>query len=775
MAYPRVMEIERKPPDVSLIGESSVRLDAHLKVTGRAQFTRDMKLPRMLHAKVKRCPIPHAKILTIDISKALKMDGVRTIISGKDFPKSTTEDTPPLAYEEVLYANQAVLAIAAETRSIAEKAIGMVEIRYDELPAVFDPELAMTMSSPTQISHPGEITEEPNVGSHVRVFSGNVTAAFSRSDHVVENTYRTSGESHFQLEPLTFLAQADADGGVTIWATSSGPHKTQVEVASYLGMDPSLVRVKVGFLGGWFGSKEESHVAAICAALALKTLRPVKLELSREETLTATGIRHPALIHIKDGVSNEGKILARKIRVVYDGGAYGSLSNSLLNNSVIVAAGVYRIPNFELDAYRVYTNRVPGTPKRAPLGYQMTWAVECQMDLLANILKLDPLEFRRSNILRNGDENALGETMESISYEKALTEVAKSIEWSKKPQASGPWVTGKGLAVGVKWGPAGPHQAMVRVKPSGKVEVWADLVEDGQGIYTGIAQLVSTEFDIPIEWIILMPFIRGSESETSGLSGGASASRQLTAVGKAVLLACEDAKQKIIEKAVEKLRLQPYELKVKGGNVFSRTDKLLISISDLFTQSSILPSKLAVVSFVEGNDLVGFGTVLHELGTIDKVTGRPNGQLTPYYVTVAQAAEVSVNKETGQVKVRKIAAAMDVGKAINPELVRHQIIGAVAMALSAALGEELSFSEGRITNSSLADYKILTAVDIPVIEPIILETPYKNGPYGAKGAGEPSTVATGAAVRNAIHDAVGVWINDLPITAEKVLEAMNNP
>ena len=491
--------------------------------------------------------------------------------------------------------------------------------------------------------------------------------------------------------------------------------------------------MKVGFLGGWFGSKEESHVAAVCAALALKTLRAVKLELSREETLTATGIRHPAIIHIKDGISNEGKILARKIRAIYDGGAYGSLSNSLLINSVIVAAGVYDIQNFELNGYRVYTNRVPGTPKRAPLGYQMTWAVECQMDILAATLELDPLEFRRLNILRNGDKNALGETMESISHEKALTEVAKAIEWGEKSETDGPWLTGKGLAVSVKWGPAGPHQAMVKVKPSGKVEVWADLVENGQGIYTGIAQLAAAEFGIPIESVILVPFIRGSESETSGFSGGASASRQLAAVGKAVLLACEDAKQKIAERAAEKLHLPPSDLKIKAGKVFSKTSDRSISVSDLFTQASILPSKLAIASFVEGNDLVGFGTMLHELGTIDNATGQPNGPLTPYYVTVAQAAEVAVNKETGQVKVRKIAAAMDVGKAINPELVRHQIIGSVVMGLSAALGEELSFSEGRVTNPTLADYKILTATDIPLIEPIILETPYKDGPYGTRG------------------------------------------
>ena len=764
-----ILEVERAAP--TQVGVSAPRLDSALKVTGRAVFTRDMTLPRMLHAKVKRSPFPHAMILGIEVSKALEMEGVRAVLTGKDIPKPTTEDTPALAFREILYANQAVVAVAAETRLIAEQAIEHIDVRYEELPAVFDPELAMSEQTPVRILHPGEVQQGINVGKHIRIIRGNFAKAILGADYVVEGTYRTAGESHFQLEPLTFLAAPDPDGGVTIWSTSSGPHKTQLEVAHYLGLDPALVRVKVGFLGGWFGSKEESHVAAVCAALALKTHRAVKLELSREETMTASGIRHPSIIRIKDGVTMDGKIVARKIHAIYDGGAYGSLSNHLVNNSVIVAVGVYDLPNFELDAYRVYTNRVPGTPKRAPLGYQTTWAVECQMDLLANKLNLDPLAFRRLNILRNGDVNAIGETMESISHEQALQRVAKEIKWGKRAAASEPWATGKGLAVGVKWGPAGPHQAMVRVKSSGKVEVWADVIENGQGIYTGITQLAASAFGISRDEIILMPFIRGSESETSGLSGGASASRQLAAVGKAILLACEDAKRRIAEKAAE--RLNADDIEVSAGRAFSKSDGRSVSIPELFTKFGILPGKLSIASFVEGTDFVGFSTVFHKLGNVDNSTGQPDGPLTPYYVTIAQAAEVAVNKETGQIKVRKIAAAMDVGKAINPELVRQQIIGSVAMALSATLGEELSFIEGRATNPNLADYKILTALDAPTVEPIILETAYKDGPFGAKGAGEPSTTPTGAAVRNAIHDAVGVWINNLPITPESVLDAMN--
>jgi carbon-monoxide dehydrogenase large subunit len=764
------------PAEVSLVGTSFPRVDSKLKVTGRALYTRDMTLPRMLYAKIKRSPFSHAKILRIDTSRVGQMSGVRAIITGNDFSQMKTEDTPALARDEVLYSNQAVVAIAADTRLLAAEAVESVEVEYEELPGVFDPEVAMSPETPVIISHPGERTEQPNVGRHLKVRKGRVAEGFHTAKLVVENTYTTALETHLQLEPLTFLAQPDVDGGVTIWGTSSGPHKTQAEVSVYLDLDPYLVRAKTPFLGGWFGSKEESHVAAICALLALKSKRAVKLELSREETITATGVRHPSKIHIKDGISGEGKILAREIRAIYNGGAYGSLANNVMKNGIFAACAVYDIPNVKIDAYRVYTNRVPGTPKRAPFGFQMAWAIESQMEEIASKLHIDSIEFRKRHVLKDGQENTLGELVEGASYNDCLLRVAKSIGWGVKQEGQRPWKIGKGISLVAKWGPSGPHQAMVRVRENGKVEVWADLVENGAGVHTGVIQIVASEFGIPADDVILTPFVNGvSDSSTSGLSGGASASRQLVKVGRAVQLACQDAKRRIAEYAAKKINASPEEIDIKGGKVLVKSEpSKFLKLSSLFTRANILAAKLTVGAFVDGSDFVGYGTVFKKGGEADPETGQAKGgRLSPYYVPACQAAEVAVNTETGTVKVTKISAAMDVGKAINPDLVIGQIVGSVAMGVSATLSEEIVTTSGRITNANLADYKILNVLDAPIIDPIILETAYHDGPFGAKGAGEPSILPTAAAIRNAIHDAVGIWLNGLPITPESVLEAMS--
>jgi carbon-monoxide dehydrogenase large subunit len=761
--------------EAGLVGVNLPRVDSRHKVSGKALYSRDMKLPRMLYARIKRSPFSHARILGIVAGAARKTAGVRAILTGADFPEMTTEDTPPLAQREVLYANQTVVAVAAETRSLAERAAELVEVEYEELPAIFDLDAALSPNPVSVITHPGERTEAPNVGKHLKLRKGDVDEGFRRSRLIIENTYTTATESHFQLEPLTFLAQADPDGGVTVWGTSSGPHKTQAEVSKYIGLDPYLVRVRTPYTGGWFGSKEESHVAAVCAMLALKTGRPVKLELSREETITATGVRHASKVHVKDGLSAEGMVIAREIRAIYNGGAYGSLGNNVMRNSLLAAGAIYDIPNLKVDAYRVYTNLPPGTPKRAPIGLQIVWAIESQMDMLASRIGSDPIGFRTRHLLRDGQENALGELVEDASLEQCLDKVARSIRWEQKQPGKGVWRTGKGISISAKWGPGGPHQGMVRVRENGKIEVWAELVENGAGIYTSIVQLVATEFGIPAEDVIVMPFAMGySDSSTSGLSGGASASRQLVNVGRAVQLACQDAKRRIAEYAARKLDASPEEIEVLGGKVFAKSNPTRsVGLASLFTKANVLAGKLTVGGLVEGSEFVGYGTVFKKMAEPDPETGRvEGGRLSPYYIPACQAAEVAVNVETGAVKILRIVAAMDVGRAINPDIVRAQIVGSVAMGASAALGEEIVTSNGKVGNANLADYKLLNVLDAPDIEPIILETSYHDGPFGAKGAGEASTLPTAAAIRNAIHDATGIWLNDLPMTPERVLEAL---
>ncbi|MHB8565846.1 MAG: xanthine dehydrogenase family protein molybdopterin-binding subunit [Nitrososphaerales archaeon] len=759
--------------ELGLVGKSVQRVDASPKVSGRITYTRDMVIPFMLHAKVKRSPYAHAKILSIDYSKAMKIPGVAAVVTGRDFPPLGTEETPAMATDEALYAGQAVVAVAAESKLLAEQALNAIDVDYEELPALIDPLVAMSADPPAVIVHDGEKGKPPNIGKHIHVERGDVDRGFRVADFVFEDEYKTSAETHFMMEPLSFIARPDLGGGFCIWGMSSGPHKMQSELSRYLGMDPYKIRAIVTFMGGWFGSKEESHVAAICAMLCIKSSKPVKLELSREETIIATGTRHPTTVKVKDGISRNGKLIARQITAIYDGGAYGLLGNSVIRNAAIAASNVYKIPNFRMDAYRVYTNRTPGTPKRAPIGFQIVFAVESHMDNIAFALKMDPVKLREVNALENGDETVLGETMEGISHKRALEEVKKRL--SKYPTNSDSvWKSGKGYSLCAKWSSGGPHQASVRMREDSTIEVWSGVVENGGGTLTSLSQIVADEFGVPIERVRMMPMVLGSDSFVSGAEGGAAASRQLVNHGRAVMLACEDLKRKIAKRASPLLGVPQDDIEIRAGQARSRTNhKTFVDISSFFSRLTLLGvTKISVIA--DGEEFVGYGTWIEELGQMDEKTGQAiGGRISPYYTTVCQGADVSVNIETGQVRVNRIVAVMDIGKAINPALVHGQIAGSVAMSVGSALAEELVMESGHVVNANLADYKILTSVDMPKIETVIFETPSGNGPFGCRGAGEASSLATPAAVRNAIHDAVGVSINKIPIRPADVLLALS--
>lgn len=765
--------LETTEERLDFVGSSIERVDARMKVTGGVTYSRDMKMPNMLFGRIKRCPYPHARVISIDASRAAAMAGVRAIITARDFPQRLGEDTPALT-QEVLYAGQGAAAVAAETMELAESATEAIEVQYEELPAVFDPEEAMSAHPNAIITHPGEKTEAPNVGRHLALRLGDVKDGFAKSDLVVENRYTTSPESHFQMEPISFLAKPEPNGGLTIWGPCSGAHRLRVELARYLALDPHLVRVKIPLLGGYFGPKDEGHIAAVCSMLALRSGRPVKLDLSREECIIATAVRGASVIRIRDGVTKGGKILAREITAIYNGGAFGSLGNHLLNRSIIAAANVYSVPNMNVDSYRVYTNLPPSSPKRGPVGTQIVWAVESQMEVLAATLGLDPVKFRLANVMRDGDTNALGEKMESISPEASLLEVSHRIRLKEKAPAEGPWRRGKGVALAAKWSAGGIAQASVKVTETGKIVVSVDVVENGQGILTGITQLVATEFETDPSDVLMLSLVNDSDTAASGLATGATASRQMAIAGSAVLSACRDAKARIAKLASARLGCRTDDVAIRRRRIYVKSDPSRgMGLEELFTCVPLEGVPATDAAFVEDGDLVGHGTTLKRMGHLDPKTGRAvNGKVSPYYVTVAQAAEVLVNAETGQTKVVRVVAAMDCGKAISPTLVKGQIVGSVSMALNAALTEGLVLSGGRISNANLADYKLSSSVDAPLIEPIIMETPYASGPYGAKSAGEPSVLPAAAAVRNAIHDAVGVWVNDTPMTAERVLAAI---
>jgi len=756
---PGISQIELKR---RLIGEGVSRLDALPKVIGKAKFTRDLDFGRIFIGKIKRSPYPHAKIKKIDTAEAERMPGVKAIITGWDFPPAKSALTPPLARGEVLYSNQGVAAVAAINEEIAHKAINKIYVEYEILPYVLDPIEAMQEGCPVRIKHPGEIESNNNIAVYEKVIRGNVDEAFKASHLVVENTYYTSLESHVQLEPIVFIAIPNYDGSITIYGTSTGAHKIKAEVSSLLEISSDKIIGKVPFIGGWFGSKEESHVAAVAAMLALKSKGPVKLELTREETMTATGARHPSIITIKDGLTKDGRIIARKIVAIFDGGAYSFQGNDLIKNAIKPAVSVYNIPNFEMHAYNVRTNKIPSVPKRSPYGYSTAWAIECQMDYLASILKADPFEFRLKHLIKENEVNAAGEIMEDVNPEyviKRMMEVFNSYKLEYKPEY--PWRCGRGIAFSAKWGGIGPHQAMVKVREDGKIEVWAAITENGAGTTTSIAQIVAEEFGVDLEDVIIVSMLDSADSLTMGLTYGASASRQLIHIGNAVKQACADAKNKIIKYSAMKLGIEPDKLEIKGKSIHIKGSDKSVPVSQLFNRTKLYS---AIIPYSGDMDyFVGYGVDLGEL---------PHGRLSPYYTHVAAGSEVLVNIETGQVKVKRIVLAQDVGKAINPKLIESQIIGGVLMGVSATLYEELKIVDGQIVNANLADYKIIHTSDVPEIIPVICEIPYKEGPYGAKSVGETMIMPVAPSIRNAIHNAIGIWINSMPITPEKVLKEL---
>lgn len=749
------------------------RIDGIPKLTGRERYTRDIFLPFMLWAKVKRSPHPRARITEVNVSEAASIPGVKAIITGHDFPSIGTEETPALAIDEVNYVGQPVVAIAAINQKIAAEAIAAIDVEYEILPYISDP-LEALFNPSVEIVHPNVSHKQPNVGKHIHVETGDFDSAFTKADLLIEDEYSTSAETHFTMEPLSYVVEPKGDG-INVWAISSGPHKTQAELSRYLGMPMRRIRVTVPPMGGWLGSKEESHIAAICAMLAIRSGKPVKLELSREETIIDSATRHASIIKVSDAVSNNGIIIGRKILAVYDGGAYGIIGNVQLKNAILAAANVYNIKNFRLDAYRVFTNKTTASMKRAPLGLQMTFAIESQTDRIAYEMKMDPVNFRKMNFLHNGDESPLGECITGICHDEALE---KTRSW--RPGGSGevsdstqdtcsPWKSGVGFAVGAKWSIGGPFQASVRMNDDDTVEVWTGAVENGAGTLTGLAQITAEALGVSMDTVRMMPLFLGSDSSISGFEGGAAASRQTYNHGKAILIACDELKGKIARKAAKVLGTDPASVIVDGYT--ARSGSKSIKVASLFTKVRLIAATDISV-MTDSEELVGSGLWIDDIGQIDERTGQSIGgkKLSPYYISVCQKAEVSVNVETGEIKVDRIVAANDAGRAINPELVHQQIKGSVATGVSGAIGEGLVFEDGRYVNTSLADYKLLNAIDMPKIESIILENG-SDGPFGAKGVGEASTMPTAAAIRNAIHDAIGVWINKLPITPADIILA----
>ena len=787
--------------EYSVVGKSVTRLDALAKVTGEAEYCTDIKIPGMLYGKVLRSPHHHAKIVSIDISKAQKLAGVRAVVTGKDAPEARyggyLKDQHVLSKEVVRHVGDAVAAVAADTLEIAEKALELIDVQYEELPGIFNVEESWSQS-PSVVVHPDlpkyeayvaqglyirRENDRPNVAHHHQIRHGDIEKGFKEADQIIENKFTTARIQHVPFEPHICIIKQESDGSINIWTGRQSIFRIKGHFCQAFNLSPSKVRVIDSYyLGGGFGGKAMLRGEPIVALLAMKTKRPVRIAFTREEMFNAGATRIPFTVFIKDGFKKDGTLVAREIRALLNIGGYADAGVMICRNSCFGTVGDYRIPNLKVDTYAVYTNETVTTPFRGFGSAQMLWAIESQMDIAAKKLGMDAVELRRKMILKEGEVRGNGEIVHSIGARECLDKVAEYLEWDKKPVVEkGPWRRGKGLAIGNKYSVA-PTSAMatVRLMEDGVVEVRHSADEMGQGVNTVLGQIAAEELGVTMDKVNV---VWSDTANTPYFPQGSTSQRTTYNLGNAVWLACQDAKKQIFELASKILKVPPDDLAVKDGKVYSKSSpSKSINTTDVFSADRpIFPGQFG--DYVENyGQIFGRGMWVQryapenpETGQIDPTLAKKGMRLASFYGHAAQGAEVAVNIETGEVKILKLAAASDMGFPINPKMCEQQMEGGLSMGVGIALWEEMKMDGGHVLNANLRDYKIIDVVNMPKNENFgcfMAPAPHKDGPYGGKGVGETQVTPSTAVVANAIFNAVGIRLNDIPITRERLFKAL---
>ena len=742
--------------DYKVLGKNHVRVDALDKVTGHATYAADIYLPEMLICKVLTSPRSHARIVGIDTSEALALPGVRGIITGMDFPdvhfgSGALRDRRVMARDEVFYIGEPVAAVAADDEITAVEALSLIKVEYEDLDSVVDPVASLTQG--TTIVHPDLESFEGygfalggNNCTMLDADRGDVDAAFAEADHIVEETYHTQAINQGFLEPMACVANQEANGRLTVWASTQGPYQVRQQLASVLDMPIGNIKIVAMEMGGGFGAKLRLALEAFPALLSMKTNRPVKLVNTREETFTLNGPRLETNIYLKTAVTNDGRITAREARSVFDVGAYlGAGPNSGVGHGL----GAYNIPNFRLRSYGVYTNKIYVGSYRASGVADMTFAVESHMDVIAHRLGLDPLEFRRRNALQEGDVGVSGARIPRHGLAEVMDALQEKMEQSGNnldaDAENGRMARGTGIAVGEWRSGSGPSTASISVNEDGTVGLLTGSV-DISGSDTSLAQIAAEVLGLEMEQVI----VAKRDTDLAPFTGPSGGSRIVYSQGKAVQMAAEDARDKLIALAADRLGVQPDAMQCEGGAVY---------VMDNPPQSFGLGQLARMSLSSRGGPVVGTASL----------------SSMPYNpVFNAQGAEVLVDRETGQVRVTRFVQAQDVGLAVNPMGVEGQLEGGAVQGIGRALSEEIQIDPdtGQVRNPSLATYLMPLAIDMPEIENVLVEVPSEDGPFGLRAVAEPPGFGPPAAIANAIYDAVGVRIRTLPLSPERVLAAM---
>ncbi len=739
------------------VGKSLPRIEGYGKVTGQTKYAADLEFPGLLWAKVLRSSVPHARIANIDTSKAKALKGVHAVLTGADvkdvYVGTRVKDQPVLAYDKVRTGGDAIAALAADNEEIAEEAIGLIDVQYEELPYVEDPVEALKPSAPLIHEDRNKYKNSPklpeglsphNLQSYVQWKNGDVEAGFAKAARVFEHTFRTPLSHHGYIEPCACTVQTHDDGRVEVWASNKGPWGLREQMAEDFGIPQEKIKIHIVHVGGDFGAKASLIDVPVAYYLSKATKRPVKLVFDYTDELLAGGHRHPSVITLKTGVAADGTLLAVKGDIYFSGGAYGSQK---ANPQVTVLGGrrlasMYRCPAIDVRTFCAYTNQVPCTQTRTPGSPQVVFAFESQMDIIAKEMGIDALELRRRNILHDGDANPMGEKWSDILMGDVLERAVKTSGWKKNGAKKN---RGWGMALYDRGTPEGKASSALILGVDGKVNILTGVPDVGPGYYTVSQQMVCETLGLPPEKVGVVY----KDTDSLPFDPGTGGSKQTNTSGHAVYKSAQEVRDKLIALAARELGCQPAEIQQQGGKLVAPN------------KQSTTTEKMIALTVKENG-----GPVFHLTNFVPKDMPKVTG-------FAAQVAEVEVDPTTGGVKVLSLTSAHDTGTVLNHLTLTGQIEGGIVTGVGFALMEENPMIDGKITTLTLGESKLPCITDVPPLKTVLVESPTGPTPFGGKAIAENPNVPTAAAIANAIADACGVRLYELPLTAEKIYRALN--
>lgn len=738
--------------DVTVVGASVPRAEGPDKVTGRASYAADINPPGLLWGKILRSPYPHALIRHIDTSKARQVPGVKAVITGLDirghFMGKAIRDMPVLCWDRVRFVGDRVAAVAAETLDACEEALEHISVEYDDLPAVFQPLEAIQPNAPRihadVTSYDGApktllALDVPNGLTRQAWRKGDPEQGFREADLVLEHTFRVPARHQGYIEPHAAVVAIEPDGRILVWVCTKQPFGVRTQLAKAVGVPAERIRVNVVNVGGDFGGKGDILDLPPAYFLARQASRPIKILMTSTEELMASNPAHATTVTIRSGVNRDGRIVSRHMRAVHASGAYGALKANATLATGHYVGGPYRVDNASFEFLQVYTNTVPGGYFRGPGALATYFALESHTDMIARELGMDPAAFRLKNLVGEGEEDAVGQRLQSVRFQQVLRAALKAAGWERLKPAPN---YGRGVAMFGRHIGGGPTSLMLTAEPDGSFTVLTATFDQGSGTHTILRQLVAEEMRVPIRQVR----VAVGDTDTAPYDAGTRASRMTYVVGRAGVRACELLRAQLAVQAARILECLPEEAEYGDGKLWLRKDP---------TQNVSLPR---VIARAGGHLSV---TVQEDSPQRDDVT----------YIC-AQVAEVEVDPETGAIRVQHFVTAHDVGTVLNPVTHQGQIDGGVIMGLGHTLMEELVMNDGRVTNTNLGEYKLPTAADIPQLETVLVTSDGGLAPYEAKSIGELVNNSAPAAIANAVADAIGVRLFELPITAEKIYRAL---